>query len=351
MKVADVEVSQEKLTELIRATSPFSENSAAAASPARAIPTRGADAVAIGGAPDAWRALYDLLIKPVRGSLPRQPGALITVVPHGPLAALAFAALLDEHGRYFLEDYTLNYVPSAAVLQFTSTKRHPDSRAGRVLMVADPVPPRLSSFERPLPRLPGARSETRAIASTIPRARVTILEGAGADELTVRAASTGKAVLHFATHAIVRDDDPFSSFLATSRSSAPGGDGLLTASEIYGLNLDSDLVVLSACRSAGGRITGDGIAAFTRAFMYAGAPSLVASLWDVADEPTSRLLPAFYRAWFAGASKASALRRAQLKLLADLRAGQVRINTPAGLVSVAEHPLFWAGFALFGEPN
>jgi CHAT domain-containing protein len=109
--------------------------------------------------------------------------------------------------------------------------------------------------------------------------------------------------------------------------------------------------VLSACQSAGGRVTGDGISAFARAFIYAGTASLVASLWDVADEPTNRLLPNFYRAWLAGESKARALRGAQLRLLRDLRAGRVRIDTPAGVVSIPEHPVFWAGFALFGEPD
>ena len=96
---------------------------------------------------------------------------------------------------------------------------------------------------------------------------------------------------------------------------------------------------------------GDGIATFARAFIYAGAPSIVASLWDVADEPTNRLLPQFYRAWLGGASKARALRAAQLRLLSELRAGKVRIETPAGLVSLPEHPVFWAGFALIGEPE
>ena len=168
----------------------------------------------------------------------------------------------------------------------------------------------------------------------------------------MRIAAGGKTVLHFATHAIVHDEDPFSSFLALGpAANGNAGDGLLTAQEIYGLNLDADLVVLSACRSAGGRVTGDGIATFARAFIYAGAPSLVASLWDVADEPTNRLLPDFYRAWFGGASKARALRTAQLRLLSDLRANKVTINTPAGLVSLPELPVFWAGFALLGEPD
>jgi len=75
------------------------------------------------------------------------------------------------------------------------------------------------------------------------------------------------------------------------------------------------------------------------------------SLWDVADEPTNRLIPDFYRAWLGGASKARALRTAQLRLLADLRAGRVRVETVAGPVVIPEQPIFWAGFALFGEPD
>ena len=215
-------------------------------------------------------------------------------------------------------------------------------------MVSDPVPPTLSSLDRPLPRLPGARAEGRAVAALIPRARLTRFEGAGASESSVLQATAGRAVLHFATHAIVRGDEPLSSFLALAASG--DDDGRLTAQEIYRLRLDADLVVLSACRSAGGRVTGDGIATFARAFIYAGAPSIVASVWDVADEPTNRLLPAFYRAWLGGASKARALRTAQLGLMNDLRAGKIHIVTPAGPVSLPEHPVFWAGFALLGEP-
>ena len=208
---SQVEVSRATLLDLVRSTATFAATGGkdvrpaagvAARRDARNIPPRTASA-------SAWRELYTLLIKPVRHSLPRTPGALLTVVPHGPLGALAFAALQDERGRYLLEDYTLHYAPAGAVLQFTSTKRRADSRSGSILMVADPVPPVLSTFERPLPRLPGARAETRAIAGMIRRTRVTMLEGHRANEVAVRGAASGKAILHFATHAIVRDDDPF----------------------------------------------------------------------------------------------------------------------------------------------
>jgi CHAT domain-containing protein len=330
-----VAVLRSRLDELVRATTPLTE-SGAAGMPSTA----------------AWRELYALLVQPIRDALPRTTGSLITIVPHGPLLSLSFAALQDARGRYLLEDYTIHYAPAASVLQFTSAQRPASGRTGDLLLVADPSLPTRSKLERPLARLPGARAEAAAIARLVPKERVTILRDTLATEGAVRAAASGKAVVHFATHAIVRDDDPFGSFLAMGPESADADrDGLLTAQEVYVWHLDADMVVLSACRSAGGRVTGDGVATFARAFIYAGTPSLVASLWDVADEPANRLLPGFYRAWLGGQSKARALRTAQLQLLRDLRAGKVQLKTPAGLVTLPEHPVFWAGFVLIGEPK
>ncbi|HVQ42207.1 MAG TPA: CHAT domain-containing protein, partial [Vicinamibacterales bacterium] len=272
--------------------------------------------------------------------------------PDGALHHLSFAALQDARGRYLLERFAIHYVPAAALLQFTGPMRRADSRTGNLLLVADPVLPKLSRLDRALPRLPGARDEANAISRLVPRARVTRLTDAAATEPAVRAAAADRHVVHFATHAVVRDDDPLGSFLALGPAPQDASaDGVLTAAEIYKWRLHADLIVLSACRSAGGRVTGDGIATFARAFIYAGTPTLVASLWDVADEPTNRLLPAFYRSWLGGQSKARALRAAQLELLADLRAGRVLLQTAAGPVVLPEHPAFWAGFALIGEPD
>jgi CHAT domain-containing protein len=351
-----VPVLRSRLVALIAATSPFAQGGAGASATgtARRVTTRGAETVSLQAPrPTAWRELYGLLIAPVRSLLPATTGALLTIVPQGPLLNLSFAALQAAGGRYLLEDYTLHYVPAGAVLQYTAPKRRADARTGSMLVLADPALPRLSALDKPLPRLPGARSEAAAIARLVPAGRLTVLQGGEATEATVRDAVQGRAVLHFATHAIVRDEDPFGSFLALGPTAGggTGSDGLLTSEEVYALDLNADLVVLSACQSAGGRVTGDGISAFARAFIYAGTASLVASLWDVADEPTNRLLPDFYRGWLGGASKGRALRNAQLRLLRDLRAGRVRIDPPAGVVGLPEHPVFWAGFALFGEPD
>ena len=80
-------------------------------------------------------------------------------------------------------------------------------------------------------------------------------------------------------------------------------------------------------------------------------PSVIASAWAVADEPTAQLMPDFYKEWLRTGSKIDSLRRAQLALIRNLRAGRVNVQTPIGRITLSEHPLFWAGFMLIGEPQ
>ncbi len=265
-------------------------------------------------------------------------------MPHGPLFALPFAALLDEQGRYLLERYALHSVPAAAVLGATFRPPRTPPAARSYLLVGDPVRLAISPEGRVLPRLPGSRAEVSEIARQAQPGAATLLLGAEASEAAVRALAPGKSVVHFATHGVVRDDEPFESFLALSNRDR------LTAREVYGLTLDSDLVVLSGCRTARGRITGDGIVGLTRGFFYAGTPSVVASVWDVADRPTQLLMTAFYRALGGPGDKATALRSAQLSLLRALRRGEVKVRTRLGLITLPPHPVFWAGFVLQGQP-
>ena len=117
---------------------------------------------------------------------------------------------------------------------------------------------------------------------------------------------------------------------------------------MYELSLDADLVVLSACRSAVGPVTGDGITGLSRAFFAAGSRSVMASLWDLPDVVTAPLLARFYREWRASRSKDDALRRAQLHVIQQLRNGRIAIDTPAGRYVVPEHPSLWAGLVLMG---
>ena len=316
------------------------------------VTLRGGDTLASNSASlQTWRELYRLLVRPVEKWLPARRGALLTVEAHGCLLVLPFAALQNDQGQYLVERFTLHSIPAISLLQFTERKKSNGPHDARYLLVADPAGTPTGANGRPLPALPGARQEILSVARLLPATSVTVLTGKDASEQRVAELAGRSAVIHLATHGVIREDDPLESYLALSRSGpGPGQDGLLTAQKVYGLELHSDLVFLSACRSGLGQLSGDGINGLTRAFMYAGTPSVIASLWDVADETTNRLVTGFYRAWLGGSDKARALRTAQLALLGALRAGRVSVPTTYGRVVLPEDPVFWASFVLQGEP-
>jgi CHAT domain-containing protein len=314
----------------------------ASKAPAIAIEGRAASA---DPAERALRALYDTIVAPIDTLLPAR-GARVTIVPHGPLFSLAFAALRSRRGRYLAERYTLHDVPSGAVLALAASR--PPSEGRRWVLVADPRPrPRAAQG---LPALPAARREIAAVAAAAPDGAARALAGSRATEAAFRAALDDARIVHVAAHAVVPAGDAAGTFLAFGRTAAstPESDGRLTAAEIYDLRVGADLVVLSACRAGRGRVTGDGVAGFTRAFISAGARTVVASLWDVPDEPARRLMARFYRQLAAGQDAAAALRAAQMALLADLRAGRVTVATPAGEAVLPPHPALWAGFRVHG---
>ena len=138
-------------------------------------------------------------------------------------------------------------------------------------------------------------------------------------------------ILHFAVHGEFDQDDPLGSGLLLAAGGK--GEGKLKASEIFSLNLKADTVVLSACETGLGKITnGDEIIGLTRAFIYAGAPSVVTTLWKVNDRASYELVQEFYTN-LKTAKKSEALRQAQLKIMKDF-----------------PHPFFWAAYELNGEP-
>jgi CHAT domain-containing protein/tetratricopeptide (TPR) repeat protein len=303
---------------------------------------------------EAYRVLYTTLWAPVAQFLPAAPDARVTIIPHGPLLSLPFAALLDARGHYLVERYALHYATSGAVLLEASERTtQPSQEGAKDLLVADPSPTPIADSGTSLPALPGARAEVEAIARVLKEPAETLV-GRAASELAVRAALPRARVVHFATHALVRDTDPLGSHLLLAAPAKADtnaeDDGRLTASEIADLGLTSDLVVLGSCRSARGPISSDGIAGLTRAFMAAGTPSVIATLWDISDIPTSRLMTRFYREYAAGVSKDQALRAAQLSLIRDLRAGRVKGTIGGMALTYPEHPWLWAAPILVGAP-
>jgi CHAT domain-containing protein len=189
--------------------------------------------------------------------------------------------------------------------------------------------------------LPATRREVESLAAAIgPTVRPYL--GAEATEERAFASAREARVLHFACHALLDERNPLDSALALSIPGAPGpgsANGLLQAWEVLeGMRLAADLVVLSACETAlGEEQGGEGIAGLSRAFQWAGARSVLASLWTVPDESTADLMKVFYSAVSRGAPRDDALREAQRSLLA--RGGD------------AAHPYFWAAFELLGDPR
>jgi CHAT domain-containing protein/tetratricopeptide (TPR) repeat protein len=245
----------------------------------------------------------------------------VIVVPYGPLHYLPFPALRRADGRYLVDSASVAYLPSASVLRFAQEKARRGAGHGLVA-VGNP--------ERGiLDRLPFAEAEVESLRRVFPNAIVLTRRDATRDR--VLAVAPTARVLHFAAHAEFNTDDPLGSAILLAAEGA--GNGRLEVQEIYGLNLASSLVVVSACETALGKISGgDEMIGLTRAFMYAGAPTVVTTLWKVDDRASFRLMDVFYRALAAGETKAAALRHAQLTIMRD-----------------RPQPFFWAAYQLTGE--
>ncbi len=206
----------------------------------------------------------------------------------------------------------------------------------------------LFAFER----LPDSRREIEQIAGLYPPQRIRAYLGSEATEERAKAVGSETRIVHFAVHGVLDDRFPLNSALALTMPEevVPGRDnGLLQAWEIFeGVRLDADLVVLSACASALGREQGgEGLVGLTRAFQYAGARTVAASLWDVDDRATAELMVRFYRHLRSGAAKDEALRAAQMELIQgplrneDGAEERVEMDVSA--------PFYWAAFQIFGD--
>jgi CHAT domain-containing protein/tetratricopeptide (TPR) repeat protein len=294
---------------------------------------------------DALRELYRHLIEPIRPHLPT-PGTRLSIIPHGPAFGVSFAALIDGQGKYFIEEYALHYQPAVGAFHTAAPPESERIETTGYVLAANPTNPPPLPDGTPLPALPGSQRELEKIAQVLRRNdSVSTITGPGLRVDELRKSLSNRAVIHFASHAVIDPVDPLGSFLALSNGER------LTARDVYGMSLQADLVLLSACRSASGPISLEGVLGLTRAFFYAGARSVVASVWDVADDPAGDLMAEFHRQYQQTRNKDQALRLAQLRLLNGLRNGQVRARTPAGEIVLPEHPILWAGFVLLWNPS
>jgi CHAT domain-containing protein/Tfp pilus assembly protein PilF len=284
------------------------------------------------------RQSYQLLIEPIADLLPTNPEAHVIFIPQGPLFLIPFPALQDEQGKYLIEKHTILTAPSIQVLNLTRQARQslPPVTQSNVLVVGNPTMPtlRLNPDQPPqaLSPLPGAEQEALAIAELL---KTQPLIGNAATEAAIVQQLPQARSIHLATHGLLDEVKSLNLGIPGAIALAPGNsqDGLLTSSEILNLNLKAELVVLSACDTGQGKITGDGVIGLSRAFISAGVPSVVVSLWAVPDAPTANLMTEFYRQMQRNPDKAQALRSAML-------------------TTMQQHPepKDWAAFTLIGEP-
>lgn len=308
-------------------------------------------------------ALYQMLIQPLE---PWLAGATeLVIVPDDILFYLPFEALVaDTSGvqtrydfdkaTFLVENYAISYAPSASLLDPRLQRpRHPQQE---LLALGNPDFGRKTT-DQDLPEilaetlpfsgnivrggafvpLPNSEAEVKAIRKALRGSQTHIYTGARATEEIFKKESARHRILHLATHFLANDENPLYSKIVLAQRQNQKDDGYLQTYEVFNLRLNADLVVLSACNTGLGKLRkGEGLIGVSRAFLYAGVPSLVVSLWSVDDKATSILMEHFYRYLRAGLNKKQALRQAKIDYL-----------QAAG--AEASDPFFWAPFVLIGD--
>ncbi len=316
----------------------------------------------------AARRLYDAVILPAADRLAGKKRLLIA--PDGALYYLPFELLLSSQanteGRavykeqpFLLRQWAISYIPSAGVLaSLESGKARAEplsSEAKQFIAFADPVYPpagkadyneasrvarSLAGRDRfRLERLSDSGREVKSIAAAFePESAIIYLRQEAREENVKNNPDLSRARrIHFAAHGLISEPEPEYSGLVLSLDEDHAEDGILQVYEIFDLRLTADLVVLSACRTGlGKKLRGEGVIGLSRAFLYAGASSVVVSLWQVADKSTADLMVRFYQGMEGENDKSESLRQAKLKMIES---------------SPYSHPYYWAPFILIGDPR
>jgi CHAT domain-containing protein len=296
--------------------------------------------------------LYDLLLKPAATQLAGKSSLII--VPDDVLWELPFQALQSAQNRFLLEDYAISYAPSLTVLrEMIKLRRNRNQKPGNsvsLLAMANPAlgsktkeRVKLALRDEKLDSLPEAENEVKALAQLYGAAHSKVYVGAEAREERFKAEAPNATILHLATHGILNDASPmYSQIVLSQNDSTAGEDGLLEAWEIMKLDLKADLVVLSACETARGRVgAGEGVIGLTWALFVAGSPTTLVSQWKVDSTSTTQLMLEFHR-----------------NLKSEMNDGKRRIGAAGALRQAAmkllhtneyRHPFYWAGFVVVGD--
>jgi CHAT domain-containing protein/type II secretory pathway pseudopilin PulG len=298
-----------------------------------------------GGFADDARRLYDLLLKPAEQQLKGKKS--LCIIPDGILWDLPFQALEPRDGHYLLEEYAISYAPSLSVLRQMSLRKKSDASTSLLAFGNPTTPGEIAASIKTAYRgevlgpLPDAEMEVDTLRGIWGPSSSRILIGASARKNVFISEASKYNIIHFATHGILDDASPMYSRLVMARDENDrNDDGLLEAREIMQLNLHADLVVLSACQTARGRIgAGEGMIGMSWAFFVAGVPTMVVSQWKVNSGSTAKLMIDFHKRLRDESSAQSqttamALQQAALSVMKDPR---------------YRHPYFWAGFVVMGK--
>ena len=292
------------------------------------------------------RALYDALLRPI--PMAQQKERLI-VIRDGPLYLVPFDGFIDDAGRYVVETHTVTYEPSASTFYLLTLRKHLPTTSAHALLGVGGVPYNPAELKQAaitrgyepgaLSNLPASKDEVIAAEDAVRGPGDLLLIGPRATESAFKkAAASPYDIIHLAVHGYASTTERNGSALVLLSDPSAGEDGFLQASEIVQLRLNSDLVILSACETAIGQLEGEeGIAALSRAFLLAGARSVVSTLWSIDDTFSLFLIKQFYKHLAAHEPAAAALTAAKRDMLRKYGAAAV--------------PYYWAAFTFEGAAN
>lgn len=283
--------------------------------------------------------LHELLLLPAAGSI--AAGRELCVIPDGPLWRLPYQILIDGAGADLVSQWPIFYAPSLSLLTTSLPVTAPKNERTLVAF-ANPTAGATAVTEmrglyrgRTFGALPDAETEVRRIASIYGNAHSEVFVGKEAREMTFKHEAHSAHIVHIATHGVIDDNAPLYSALLFAPGGEGSDDGLLEAREVLDLHLDAELVVLSACDTAGGKIdAGEGVIGLSWAFLVAGCRTLVVAQSPAESKATAQLMVEFHRQIAAGLCPAEALQRAELALRRDPR---------------FSHPFYWAPFVVIGQ--
>lgn len=301
------------------------------------------------------KGLYDLLIAPLGDQLEGKERLLI--IPDKILGHIPFEAFLQQEAAsytkdayqnldYLIRDFEIYYNYSARLLLNNASSTSKKEGKGFLGLAASyqtkieegdlliARSPRLRGLRSVLQDLPAAREEVKSLEEYF---KGSFFFGDAANEKQFKAIAKDYQVIHLAMHALLDQQYPIRSALAFTENGDTTEDNFLQAYEISHMQLNADLVVLSACETGFGKYQqGEGVMSLARSFMFAGVPSLLVSLWQVNDQSTAAIMKLYYQQLAKGINKVKALQKAKLNYLKEAE-------------NFAQHPAFWAAFIQIGN--